>query len=75
MKKTIIIDIGEKQPTLQKRLIHNKIFEWLLYMICYTVVLITVDVLFKSLNISHEGYILYPFLASIALVAKVCLNS
>ena len=36
-------------------------------MICYTVVLITVDVLFKSLNISHEGYILYPFLASIII--------
>ncbi len=67
MKKTIIIDVGEKQQKPQKRIIHNKIFEWLLYMICYTVVLITVDVLFKSLNISHEGYILYPFLASIII--------
>ena len=67
MKKTIIIDVGEKQQKPPKRIIHNKIFEWLLYMICYTVVLITVDVLCKSLNISHEGYILYPLSASIII--------
>ncbi len=67
MRQRIIIDIGEKPTKTNKKLINNKIFKWLLYMICYTIVLITVDVLFKSLNISREGYILYPFLASIII--------
>ncbi len=75
MKKKIIVDISDnhkpsKVTNNQKKsnkIIHNKFIEWLLYIIGYTIVLITVSVLFKSLEISNEYYGLYPLLASIII--------
>ena len=50
-----------------KKLINNKFVEWIIYMICYAIVLVTVSILFKSLEISNEYYGLYPLLASIII--------
>lgn len=61
--KQIIIE--EKHE--QKRLIQNKFFEWLLYMICYAVVLIFVSFLFKSININLDYFGLYALIAAIII--------
>ena len=61
--KQIIIE--EKHE--QKRLIQNKFFEWLLYMICYAVVLIFVSFLFKSININLDFFGLYALIAAIII--------
>ena len=50
-----------------KKLIKNKFFEWVLYIICYSIILIIMSVLFKSLKISNEYYGLYALLASIII--------
>jgi len=63
MKKIIIVNKKNKKD----RLIKNKFFEWLLYILCYSIVLIIMSVLFKSLNISNEYYGLYALLASIII--------
>ena len=44
MKKIIIIEEEKKK----KRLVDNPIFEWLLYMVGYAIVLISVSCLFKK---------------------------
>ena len=62
MKKTIIIERSSK-----RRLIKNGFFEWLLYIFCYSIVLIIMSVLFKSLNVSNEYYGLYAVIASIII--------
>ncbi len=62
MKKTIIIERSSK-----RKLIKNGFFEWLLYIFCYSIVLIIMSVLFKSLNISNEYYGLYAVIASIII--------
>ena len=51
----------------RKKLIKNKFFEWVLYIICYSIILIIMSVLFKSLKISNEYYGLYALLASIII--------
>lgn len=63
MNKKIIIE--EKHE--QKRLIKNKFCEWLLYMICYAVVLIFVSFLFKSIYINLDYFGLYALIASIII--------
>ena len=50
-----------------KKLINNKIIEWLIYMIGYAIVLITVSVFFKSLYIDNSYFGLYALLASIII--------
>lgn len=72
MKKRIIIEEENNPKTpVQKqftRLIKNKFFEWLLYMIGYAIVLIIVASLFtKSLYINNEYFGLYALLASIII--------
>lgn len=62
MKKTIIIERSSK-----RKLIKNGFFEWLLYIFCYSIVLIIMSILFKSLNISNEYYGLYAVIASIII--------
>jgi len=63
MKKMIVINKNDKK----NKLVNNKIFEWLLYMVCYSIVLIIMSVLFKSLEISSEYYGIYALLASIII--------
>ena len=65
MKKLIVIE--DKSNRHNKRLIKNKLVEWLLYIVCYAIVLITVSLLFKSFYISREYYGLFPLLASIII--------
>ena len=65
-RRIIIDDISNKSERV--RLVSNKFFEWLLYMVGYAVVLITVSLLFdKTFYISNEYYGLYAFLAAIII--------
>ena len=45
----------------------NKFIEWLLYMICYAIVLITVSIMFDSLYISNKFFGFYAFLAAVII--------
>ena len=63
MKKIIIIDEYDSRS----KLIKNKFLEWILYILCYSIVLVIMSVLFESLNISNEYYGLYAVLASIII--------
>lgn len=63
MKKTTVVE----DNTYRKKLIKNKFLEWILYIICYSVILIIMSILFKSLNISNEYYGLYAIFASIII--------
>ena len=56
-----------EQKTIRKRLINNKIFEWLLYMICYALVLVIISYLFDSIYINLDYFGLYALLASIII--------
>ena len=62
MKKVTVIK--EKKDT---RFIKNKFIEWLLYMICYAIVLITVSIMFDSLYISNKFFGFYAFLAAVII--------
>ncbi len=61
---TKVTVIKEKKDT---RFIKNKFIEWLLYMICYAIVLITVSIMFDSLYISNKFFGLYAFLAAVII--------
>lgn len=51
-----------------KKLINNKLFSWLLYMIGYAIVLVTVSVMFsKTLYINNDYYGLYALVAAIII--------
>ena len=77
MKKKIVIDSKEEaedkkvERNIYKdnyhKLVSNPIIEWLIYMVGYAVVLLTVSALFKSfeINTSHLG--IYALLASIII--------
>lgn len=70
MKKRIIIEEVsiEKDKLPFKRLVNNKFFEWLLYMIGYAIVLIAVSLMFdKTFYINNEYYGLYAFIAAIII--------
>lgn len=77
MKKRTIINSEEtikikkvernKEKTQYKKLIDNKFVEWLMYMIGYAIVLITVSVLFSSFEINNKYFGLYALLASIII--------
>ena len=67
-KKIVIDDVSNPKKNYYQRLIGHPFFEWLLYMLCYTVVLITVSFMFKKhfyINLSYCGG--YAFLASIII--------
>lgn len=60
--KTIIIEENHKK---QKR---SKFFEWLIYMIGYALILITVSVIFpKTLQIDHHYFGMWALLAAILI--------
>ena len=66
--KNIIINYeDENNKDRSQKLIKNKFLEWLLYMICYAIVLITISLLFDSLYINNQYYGLYAFLAAIII--------
>lgn len=70
MRKRIIVEeVNNKKDSITfRRLINNKFFEWLLYMVGYAIVLIAVSLMFsKSFYISNEYYGLYALLASIII--------
>ena len=73
MKKKIIIEsadsckIKEVKRNNYSRLINNKFVEWIIYMIGYAIVLITVSLLFKSFEINNEHFGLYALLAAIII--------
>ena len=68
MKTKIIIEEETNPQKKFNRLIKNKFFEWLLYMMGYAIVLIIVSCLFtKSLYINHEYFGLYALLASVII--------
>ena len=50
-----------------KKLINNRFIEWLIYMIGYAIVLITVSVLFSSFEINNKYFGLYALIASIII--------
>lgn len=61
-------DVSNPKKSYYQKLVNNKFFEWLLYMLGYTIVLITVSVLFKEhfyINPKHFG--IYAFLASVII--------
>lgn len=69
MKKRIIIEEenNPKESTFQ-RIVHHPFFEWLLYMVGYTIVLITVSVLFQNhFYINPKYFGVYAFLASVII--------
>ena len=73
MKKRIIIESKEsikvKKTKIKayEKLINNRFIEWLIYMIGYAIVLITVSVLFSSFEINNRYFGLYALLASIII--------
>jgi len=73
MKKKIIIDStavevkSECTTSKPRKLVPNKVLEWLIYMIGYGIVLLFVSLLFDSFYINHEYFGLYAFLAAIII--------
>lgn len=67
MKKIIVIDEKGKRIDERKTLINNKIVEWIIYMIGYALVLITVSLLFDSFNITNKYFGLYALLGAIII--------
>ena len=62
-----IEEYKEENKTKFQRLVQNKFFEWLLYMIGYAIVLMIVSKLFKSLYINNNYYGLYYLLSAIII--------
>ena len=70
MTRRIVIDeAGNKSSNNQfNRLVNNKFFEWLLYMIGYAIVLIAVSLIFdKTFYINNQYFGLYAFFASVII--------
>lgn len=73
MKKRIVIDSEENAEEIKverkkyQKLVNNKFIEWLIYMIGYAIVLITVSVLFASFEINNKHFGLYALLAAIII--------
>lgn len=73
MKKKIVIDSDEFTEVTKvernnyKKLINNRFVEWLIYMIGYAIVLITVSVLFSSFEINNKYFGIYALLAAIII--------
>ena len=69
MKKIIIIeDENHTKNKKFKKLVNNRFVSWLLYMLGYAIVLISVSLIFrKSFYIDSSYYGLYAFLAAIII--------
>lgn len=70
MKKRIIIEevSNVKEKNHFERLINNKFFEWLLYMVGYAIVLIAVSIMFDdTFYINNQYYGVYAFLAAVII--------
>ena len=77
MKKKIIIEstdnaeVKKVERSINKdnyqKLVNNRFIEWLIYMIGYAIVLITVSVLFPSFEINGDYFGLYALLAAIII--------
>lgn len=73
MKKKIVIDsddfteVTKVERNNYKKLINNRFIEWLIYMIGYAIVLITVSVLFSSFEINNKYFGIYALLAAIII--------
>ena len=76
MKKRIIIEeevpaeikkVERTEEIKYHKLINNRFVEWLIYMIGYAIVLVTVSVLFSSFEINNKYFGLYALLASIII--------
>lgn len=66
MKKMIIIE--DKNNPKPIKIINNKLFEWLLYMIGYAIVLITVSSIFNNtFYINNDYYGLYALISAIII--------
>ena len=66
MKRIIIIE--EENNPKHKRIINNKLFEWLLYMVGYAIVLITVSSIFhNTFYINNDYYGLYALISAIII--------
>ena len=63
LEKNIIIE----QKEVRKRRINNKLLEWLLYIICYAIVLIVLSFLFSSISINMDYFGIYALIASIII--------
>ena len=67
MRKIVIIDENDSKRKMH-RLINNSLFEWFLYMIGYSIVLIGVSYLFKkSFYVALKYYGMYAFFASVII--------
>ena len=65
-RRIVIEDVSNKDS--RQRVVNNKFFEWLLYMVSYSIVLIVVSLLFgDSFYISNKFYGLYALLASVII--------
>ena len=65
-RRIVIEDVSNKDS--RQRVVNNKFFEWLLYMVSYSIVLIVFSLLFgDSFYISNKFYGLYALLASIII--------
>lgn len=73
MKKKIIIeeesnkDIIKEDRDDKTKVISNKLFEWIIYMFGYAIVLIMASVLFESFEINSHYFGLYAFLGAIII--------
>ena len=61
------IKIKRHKKTQCSKLINNHFIEWLIYMIGYAIVLITVSVLFSSFEINNQYFGIYALLSSIII--------
>ena len=70
LKRIIVIEEESNNNNNKpfKRLVNNKIFEWLLYMVGYAIVLIAVSCMFRnSFYINNQYYGLYALIAAIII--------
>ena len=75
MKKRIIIESTAVEKKVERnisknnyqKLVNNKFIEWLIYMIGYAIVLITVSILFPSFEINNDHFGMYALLGAIII--------
>ena len=66
--KVIVVDRDERKKKGIHKLVSNPFFEWLLYMVCYAIVLISVSLMFKkSFYIDSHYFGWYAFLAAVII--------
>jgi len=67
-RRIIIVEESATKSKKFNRLVGNKFFEWLLYMVGYAIVLIAVSTMFhKTFYISNEYYGMYALLAAVII--------